>query len=124
MNDGHGGALAITTAKGTEIDGWIATAAPDVTIMHFGTNDCWGGRPTDAIIDAFTTILGKIRKKSPMSTLMIAKIIPLEPRAGHSALSAPRASSSSLRRSTDGRRSTRLRRPRSSSSTAGLAGTR
>jgi lysophospholipase L1-like esterase len=82
MNDGHGGALAITTAKGTEIDGWIAVAAPDVTIMHLGTNDCWGGRPTDAIIDAFTTILGKIRKKSPTSTLMIAKIIPLEPRGG------------------------------------------
>jgi lysophospholipase L1-like esterase len=78
-HDGHGGALIATIAKGTEIDGWLTIANPDVAIIHLGTNDCWGGHPTSETIDAFTAVLGKIRAKNPKVYVLLAQIIPLEP---------------------------------------------
>jgi lysophospholipase L1-like esterase len=81
-HDGHGGALIVTMSKSAEFDGWLNIANPDIAIIHLGTNDCWGGHPTAETIDAFTTILGRIRAKNPKVYVLLAQIIPLSPRGG------------------------------------------
>jgi lysophospholipase L1-like esterase len=83
-HDGHGSYLITDVAKGVykdknagTIEDWLSIANPQIAIIHFGTNDCWGGgRPTQDVIDAFTVVLGKIRAKNPNVYVIVAKIIP------------------------------------------------
>ncbi|MCE7078701.1 cellulose binding domain-containing protein [Streptomyces sp. ST2-7A] len=78
-NEGHGGALVTDIADRGQLVGWLAVTRPDVVLMHFGTNDAWSARPTDTILDAYTTLLGQMRAHNPEITLLVAQLIPLEP---------------------------------------------
>lgn len=55
----------------------FAAAAPDVVLMHFGTNDVWNSRPTNTIIEAYSAVLGALREATPNVRLFVAQIIPM-----------------------------------------------
>jgi lysophospholipase L1-like esterase len=86
-HDGHGGFLITEIAAGNynrnpsggTIDDWLKIAQPQITLMFFGTNDCWNAKPTQTILDAYTFVLNKIRKTNPRVHMLVAQITPLEP---------------------------------------------
>jgi lysophospholipase L1-like esterase len=78
-NEGHIGVLAIDTANANDLVGWLARTNPDIVVMHFGTNDVWNGRPTQTILDAFSTLLQQMRQNNPKMILLVAQIIPVAP---------------------------------------------
>jgi lysophospholipase L1-like esterase len=47
--------------------------------MHFGTNDVWSNRSTDAILAAYTKLVGQMRAQNPAVTVLVAQLIPMEP---------------------------------------------
>jgi lysophospholipase L1-like esterase len=78
-SEGHGGYI-VADQSDTTLSGWFAANPPDIVLMHFGTNDSWGGqRTTDQILGAFTLIVTDLRAVSPKVILLVAKIIPLDP---------------------------------------------
>lgn len=78
-NEGHGGALATTTADQGQLAGWLSATHPDIVVMHFGTNDVWSGRSTDTILGAFTTLVGQMRADNPAMRILVAQILPMAP---------------------------------------------
>lgn len=80
-HEGHGGAWAASVAKNNELVGWLSATNPDIVLMHFGTNDIWNTyMPIDDIIAAFTTLVNQMRQNNPDMIILVAQIIPLEPR--------------------------------------------
>ncbi|WP_051235012.1 GDSL-type esterase/lipase family protein [Marinimicrobium agarilyticum] len=78
-NEGHGGYLATNIAYDNLLPDWLAQTDPDVVIMHLGTNDVWSNRPTNDILDAFTTLVEQMRASNPGMTILVAQIIPMDP---------------------------------------------
>lgn len=78
-NEGHGGYLATNIAYDNLLPDWLQQTDPDVVIMHLGTNDVWSNRPTDDILDAFTTLVEQMRASNPDMTVLVAQIIPMDP---------------------------------------------
>ncbi len=89
QTEGHGGYFVtyLTTdsppqsGKGTltEMRSW-STAAPDIVLLHMGTNDCWGGSiDAPSIIAAYETIMAQFRSENPNAIFFVSKIIPLNP---------------------------------------------
>ncbi|KAI1820687.1 carbohydrate esterase family 3 protein [Xylaria intraflava] len=77
-NEGHSGFLAIDIANSAELVGWLQSNPADVITMHLGTNDIvQQNKPTDQIIDAFTTLVGVMRTSNPNTKIIVAQIIPL-----------------------------------------------
>ncbi|KAI1436542.1 carbohydrate esterase family 3 protein [Xylaria sp. CBS 124048] len=77
-NEGHSGFLAIDIANSGELVGWLQNNPADVISMHLGTNDIvQQNKPTDQIIDAFTTLVGVMRSSNPAVKVIVAQIIPL-----------------------------------------------
>ncbi|HEY8945483.1 MAG TPA: SGNH/GDSL hydrolase family protein [Polyangiaceae bacterium] len=60
---------------------WFDSQAPDVVLMHFGTNDIWNGIAHDQILEAYTVILNQLRARNPTVKVFVAQIIPLRPNA-------------------------------------------
>jgi lysophospholipase L1-like esterase len=78
-NEGHGGILATNMADQNQLPPWLEAANPDVVMVHLGTNDVWSALPADAILDAFTTLVGQMRANNPDVTVLVAQIIPMNP---------------------------------------------
>ncbi|WP_347331751.1 GDSL-type esterase/lipase family protein [Marinimicrobium locisalis] len=78
-NEGHGGYLATNIAYDDLLPGWLRQTNPDVIIMHLGTNDVWSNRPTDDILEAFTTLVEQMRANNPAMAILVAQIIPMDP---------------------------------------------
>jgi acyl-CoA thioesterase-1 len=92
MDEGHGG-YGVTylpqnsmrgacqkPACGTfeELQSWAAQA-PELVIMHYGTNDVWDGQPTDSILAAYSAVIAEFRKHNPSLIFFVSKIIKLDP---------------------------------------------
>ncbi len=78
-NEGHGGILATNIVRDNQLPGWLASARPDVVLMHLGTNDVWSNIPASTILDAYTAMLGQMRASNPAIKLVVAQIIPMNP---------------------------------------------
>ncbi len=78
-NEGHGGYLATNIAYDNLLPDWLQQTDPDVVIMHLGTNDVWSNRPTNDILDAFTTLVEQMRASNSAMTILVAQIIPMDP---------------------------------------------
>ncbi|WP_329541477.1 GDSL-type esterase/lipase family protein [Streptomyces sp. NBC_01358] len=78
-NEGHGGYLATTTADQNLLPGWLAATAPDIVVMHFGTNDVWSSIAPDTILAAYTKLVGQMRAANPAMKVLVAQIIPVNP---------------------------------------------
>jgi lysophospholipase L1-like esterase len=90
-SEGHGGYIVADQTDAT-LSGWFAANPPDIVLMHFGTNDSWGGqRSTDQILGAFTLIVNDLRAVSPKVILLAAKIIPLDPKNDGSCAVCPQS---------------------------------
>lgn len=60
-----------------ELRGAFAQAQPDVVLMHFGTNDVWNGRATEAIVSAYSQVVEAARAANPNVMILVAQIIPM-----------------------------------------------
>jgi lysophospholipase L1-like esterase len=79
-NEGHGGYSATGIADQNQLPPWLAAAAPDIVLMHLGTNDMWGGTiPTSSILAAYTKLVGQMRTQNPNMKILVAQIIPMNP---------------------------------------------
>ena len=82
-NEGHGGFLVNDVAKNGTLNGWLAAAKPDVVLMHFGTNDVWSHKDPQDILAAYTTLVGQMRAQNPRIKVLVAQLLPLEPKDCH-----------------------------------------
>lgn len=55
----------------------FAQAQPDVVLMHFGTNDVWNARATEAIVGGYSQVVEAARAANPNVTILVAQIIPM-----------------------------------------------
>jgi mannan endo-1,4-beta-mannosidase len=78
-HEGHGGILATNIVRDNQLPGWLASARPDVVLMHLGTNDVWNNIPAQTILNAYTAMLGQMRASNPEVKLVVAQIIPMNP---------------------------------------------
>ncbi len=78
-HEGHGGILATNIVRDNQLPGWLASARPDVVLMHLGTNDVWNNIPAQTILNAYTAMLGQMRASNPAVKLVVAQIIPMNP---------------------------------------------
>jgi len=78
-NEGHGGALVTRVASDNQLPGWLSATRPDVVVMHFGTNDVWSNIAPTTILSAFSTLVGQMRASNPNMTVLVAKILPMNP---------------------------------------------
>jgi lysophospholipase L1-like esterase len=79
-HEGHGGFSATGIADQNQLPGWLAATNPHIVLMHLGTNDLWGGTiSTEAILAAYTKLVGQMRANNPDVKVIVAQIIPMEP---------------------------------------------
>nr|BFE63273.1 hypothetical protein GCM10020063_077990 [Dactylosporangium thailandense] len=77
-HEGHGGYSATGIADNNQLPPWLAAAAPDIVLMHLGTNDMWGGYiPLATKLAAFTKLVGQMRANNPAIKIIVAQIIPM-----------------------------------------------
>ena len=58
---------------------WFDNKPADIVLMHFGTNDVWNNIAPATILNAYTTILGRLRGANPNVRVLVAQIVPLDP---------------------------------------------
>ena len=98
-NEGHGGYIATDLLKaagtGTRPGGadtsdlyvsderdlatWFDNKPADIVLLHFATNDVWNNKAPAMILQAYTTMLGRLRAANPNVRVLVAQIIPLQP---------------------------------------------
>ncbi|SFK30516.1 cellulose binding domain-containing protein [Cellulomonas sp. KH9] len=78
-NEGHGGALVTDVSASGEAARWFAATRPQVVLMHFATNDVWSNRSTQQVLDAWTTLVARMRAVDPQVVVVVAQIIPVAP---------------------------------------------
>jgi lysophospholipase L1-like esterase len=98
-NEGHGGYIVtdILKAAGTgvrpggadtsdpyvsdsrDLATWFDNRPADIVLMHFGTNDVWNNIAPATILNAYTTILTKLRAVNPSVRVLVAQITSLQP---------------------------------------------
>ncbi|WFE34168.1 cellulose binding domain-containing protein [Micromonospora sp. WMMD975] len=78
-NEGHGGYLATNIANQNLLPGWLAATHPDVVLMHLGTNDVWSNIAPSTILAAYSKLVDQMRAANPATTVLVAKIIPMNP---------------------------------------------
>jgi lysophospholipase L1-like esterase len=90
-NEGYGSALVTEVAAGVttartcspacpslaDLSQRFAAAPADVALMHFGTNDVWNGIAPDAIVAAYSAVLGALRSANPNIVILVAQLIPM-----------------------------------------------
>ncbi|KFZ03464.1 hypothetical protein V501_09366 [Pseudogymnoascus sp. VKM F-4519 (FW-2642)] len=75
-HEGHSGYLAINIAN-TNLQGWLASAKPDVVMFMLGTNDVSQGKSTTDIIAAYTKMVQLMRASNPNMKIIVDLVIPL-----------------------------------------------
>ena len=78
-HEGHSGMLVTDLAKSGQLANWLAQSNPDLVMMLFGTNDCWCDKGAKAILDAYTVLVGQMRKNNPEMIIVVGKVTPLIP---------------------------------------------
>lgn len=78
-HEGHSGMLVTQLATTNNLEKWLAASHPDIVMMHFGTNDCWGNTGTQKILDAYTKLVAQMRANNPNMIIVVAQIIPMHP---------------------------------------------
>jgi lysophospholipase L1-like esterase len=98
-NEGHGGYVVtdLLKAAGTgvrpsgadandpylsdarDLATWFDGKPADIVLLHFATNDLWSNKAPAEILNAYTTILGRLRGANPKVRVMVAQVIPLTP---------------------------------------------
>lgn len=78
-HEGHSGMLVTDLAATTNLSDWLASTNPDIVMMHFGTNDCWCNKGTNAILNAYTILVDQMRANNPKMQIIVAQIIPMHP---------------------------------------------
>ncbi|KAF1835198.1 SGNH hydrolase [Decorospora gaudefroyi] len=78
-NEGHGGYLATNIAAQNLLPNWLSRTNPDIVIMHLGTNDVWNNKSPEQITSAFTKLVQQMRASKPTMSILVAKIIPMNP---------------------------------------------
>lgn len=59
-----------------QLDGWVASAQPDVALIHLGTNDILQGQSADSTIDELGEVIDVFRANNPNIVIFLAQIIP------------------------------------------------
>ena len=71
-HEGHSGYQAYDVAR-TNIAGWVQSSKPDVVQFMLGTNDVnIGKRDANAILNAYTSILGSLRAANPSVSVIVS----------------------------------------------------
>ena len=98
-NEGHGGYIVtdVLKAAGTgvrpsggdasdpfvsdarDLATWFDGKPADIVLLHFATNDVWNNKAPAMILQAYTTMLGRLRAANPNVRVLVAQIIPLQP---------------------------------------------
>ena len=52
---------------------WFDGKPADIVLMHFGTNDVWNNIAPATILQAYTTILGRLRGANPNVRVLVAQ---------------------------------------------------
>jgi lysophospholipase L1-like esterase len=98
-NEGHGGYIVtdVLKAAGTgvrpsggdssdpfvsderDLATWFDNKPTDIVLLHFATNDVWNNKAPAMILQAYTTILARLRAANPNVRVLVAQIIPLQP---------------------------------------------
>ena len=61
-----------------ELQTWAAEA-PDIVLMHYGTNDIWDGQKISDILSAYVSVIAEFRKNNPNVIFFVSKIVKLDP---------------------------------------------
>lgn len=74
-NEGH---AAYTTGQVlSELPSWLETyPAPDVALVHLGTNDALADIPASRTVADLQGVIGALRARNPSMTILVAQIIP------------------------------------------------
>jgi lysophospholipase L1-like esterase len=81
-HEGHGGYSITGIANANQLPPWLASANPDVIMVHLGTNDMWGGWiPLADKLTAYTKLIGQMRAQNPNVKIIVAQIIPMSTQA-------------------------------------------
>ncbi|KFZ17378.1 hypothetical protein V502_04620, partial [Pseudogymnoascus sp. VKM F-4520 (FW-2644)] len=75
-HEGHSGYLAINIAN-TNLQGWLASAKPDVVMFMLGTNDVVQGKSTTDIIAAYSKMVQLMRASNANMKIIVDLVIPL-----------------------------------------------
>jgi lysophospholipase L1-like esterase len=78
-NEGHGGFLATNILSQNQLPGWLASATPDVVMMHLGTNDVWSNIPAGTILTTYSGLVDQMRASNPKMRILVAQILPMNP---------------------------------------------
>jgi hypothetical protein len=69
-------------SNSSDLGRWFGEQAPDIVLMHFGTNDAWNGYGPELILPAYQAIVDALRMRNPNVKFFVAQIIPLQPDSG------------------------------------------
>jgi lysophospholipase L1-like esterase len=78
-NEGHGGFLATNILSQNQLPGWLASATPDIVMMHLGTNDVWSNIPAGTILTTYSGLVDQMRASNPKMRILVAQILPMNP---------------------------------------------
>jgi lysophospholipase L1-like esterase len=82
-NEGHPGVLVtnfVTSADGAgSLQNLFGPRPADVVLFHFATNDVWNNIAPATILAAYGTVVDALRAANPNVTVLVAKIIPMNP---------------------------------------------
>ena len=73
-HEGHGGWKADDILA--NIDTWLSDSAPDVVLLHIGTNDISAGEPNSQTINEIEDILDHIYAYNSQISILLCKLIP------------------------------------------------
>lgn len=74
-HEGHSGKRVTDYANDGNLVGWLASAKPDMLIMHVGTNDVIAKIDTADIIKAYGVLLGQMRESKSSMILIVRPFI-------------------------------------------------
>lgn len=84
-HEGHGGWTADEILEGRDkkknsLPRWLNRYTPDVALVHIGTNDVGRLQDTSTTEEEIRRIIVELRKDNPEVIILLAKLIPLQPR--------------------------------------------
>ncbi len=72
-----------------ELPAWLeAYPAPNIALVHLGTNDVLEGVPSARTVTDLTSIIGVLRSRNPSMTILVAQIIPTSVGSTNTAIEA------------------------------------
>jgi acyl-CoA thioesterase-1 len=58
-----------------ELEGWVATAEPDVVLVHLGSNDVFQGQSVASTLDELSRLIDAVRRARPEAAILVARIL-------------------------------------------------